>query len=57
MGVLTESMDQNAEAAWCVTETASHFDAANTINEERTKCLVLAVCGVGGLQEDLGDVS
>jgi len=50
-------MDQNAEAAWCVTETASHFDAANTINEERTKCLVLAVCGVGGLQEDLGDAS
>ena len=55
--ILTELMDQNAKAAWRVTEAASHVDAANTVNEKCTKGLVLAVGSVGRLQEDPGDVS
>jgi len=56
-GTLTELMHQDAKTARGVTETASHLDAANTVNEERAKGLVLAVGGGGGLDEDPGDVS
>ncbi len=57
MGILTELMDQDAKAARGVTETASHLDAGNTSDEERAKGFVLTVGGVGGLEEDPGDVS
>ena len=57
MGILTELMDENAKAARGVTETTSHLDAGKTSDEERAKRLVLTVGGVGGLEEDPGDVS
>ena len=56
-GILTELMHQDAKTARGVTETASHLDAANTVNEELAKGLVLAVGSVGGLEEDPGDFS
>ncbi len=57
MGILTELMDQDAKAARGVTETASHLDAGNAIDEERAKGLALTVGGVGRVEEHPSDVS
>ncbi len=39
-----------------VTEVASHLDAGETVDEEGAEGLVLAMGGVGGFEEDLGEV-
>jgi hypothetical protein len=53
---LTELMDQDAKAARGVAEAASDFGTGEAVHEEGAEGLVLAVGGVGGLEEDPGDV-
>jgi hypothetical protein len=55
-GTLAELVDEDAEAPRGVTEAASHFDAGETVDEEGAEGLVLAMGGVGGFEEDLGEV-
>ena len=57
MGILAELMDQDAKAARGVTEAASGLDAGKTVDEEGAEGLVLTVGGVGGFEEDPGEVS
>jgi hypothetical protein len=49
-------VDEDAEAPRDVTEAASHLDAGETVDEEGAEGLVLAMGGVGGFEEDLGEV-
>ena len=55
-GTLAELVDEDAEAARGVTEAASDLGAGETIDEESAEGLVLAVGGVGGFEEDPGEV-
>ena len=55
-GILAELMDEDAEAARGVTEAASGLGAGKAIDEEGAEGLVLTVGGVGGLEEDPGEV-
>jgi hypothetical protein len=55
-GTLAELVDEDAEAPRGVAEAASHLDAGETVDEEGAKGLVLAMGGVGGFEEDLGEV-
>ena len=55
-GTLAELVDEDAEAPRGVTEAASHLDAGETVDEEGAEGLVLAMGGVGGFEEDLGEV-
>ncbi len=56
VGILAELMDQDAKAAGGVTEAAGNFGAGNVVHEEGAQGLVLAMGGVGGLEEDLREV-
>ena len=55
-GTLAKLVDEDAEASWGVTEAASGLGTGNAIDEKGAKCLVLAVRGVGGFEEDAGEV-
>ena len=55
-GTLAELADEDAEAPRGVTEAASHLDAGKTVDEEGAEGLVLAMGGVGGFEENLGEV-
>ena len=55
-GILAELVDEDAEASRGVTEAASGLGAGEAIDEEGAEGLVLAVGGVGGLEEDAGEV-
>ena len=55
-GTLAELVDEDAEAPRGVAEAASHLDAGETVDEEGAKGLVLVMGGVGGFEEDLGEV-
>src|SRR5271157_996413 len=54
--VLAELVYEDSEAPRCVTEAASDLGTGDPLNEEGAKSLVLAVGGVGGFEEDLGNV-
>jgi len=54
--VLAELMDQNPEAALGVTKAASGFLGREGIDKEGAERFVLAVGGVGWLEENLGGV-
>ena len=56
-GVLSEMMDQNAETALRVAKAAGGFFGEEFLDKEGAQGLVLAVSGVGGLQEGLRRVS
>ena len=49
-------VDEDAEAPRGVTEAASNLDAGEAVDEEGAEGLVLAMGGVGGFEEDLGEV-
>ena len=49
-------MDEDSEAPWGVTEATSGLGAGEAIDEEGAEGFVLAVGGVGGLEEDPGEV-
>jgi hypothetical protein len=53
-GILAELMDQDAEATWGVAEAAGDLGAGEAVDEEGAEGLVLAVGGVGGLEEGPG---
>lgn len=55
-GILAELMDQDAEAGRGIAETAGDLGGGEAIDEEGAEGLVLAVGGVGGLEEDAGEV-
>jgi hypothetical protein len=49
-------MDQDTKAARGVAEAAGDFDTGEAVHEEGAEGLVLAVSGVGGLEEDPREV-
>ena len=49
-------VDEDTEATWGVTEAASDLGAGNLVDEEGSQGLVLAMGGVGGFEEDAGEV-
>ena len=49
-------MDEDTEATWGVTEATSDLGAGNLVDEEGSQGLVLAMGGVGGFEEDPGEV-
>jgi len=55
-GILAELVDENSEAPWSVTEATSGLGAGEVIDEEGAECFVLTVGGVGGLEEEAGEV-
>src|SRR5262249_16487343 len=55
-GILAEVMDQDAKAARGVTEATGDLGTGEVVHEEGAKGLVLAVGGVGGLEENPGEV-
>ena len=55
-GILAELVDQDTEAARGIAEAAGDLGAGEAIDEEGAEGLVLAVGGVGGLEEDAGEV-
>jgi hypothetical protein len=56
VGILAELMDQDAKAAGGVTEAAGDFETGEVVHEEGAQSLVLAVCGIGGYEENPGEV-
>ena len=54
--VLAELVDEDSEAPRRVTEAASDLGTGSPFDEEGAEGLVLAVGGVGGFEEDLGEV-
>jgi hypothetical protein len=55
-GILAELMDQDAKAAGGIAEAAGDFGTGEVVHEEGAEGLVLAVGGVGGLEEDPREV-
>ena len=55
-GILAELVDEDAEAPWGVAEAASGLGTGEAIDEEGAEGLVLTVGGVGGFEEDAGEV-
>ena len=55
-GILAELVDEDAEAPWGVPEATSGLDAGEAIDEEGAEGFVLAVGGVGGFEEEMGEV-
>ena len=55
-GILAKLVDEDAEAAWGVTEAASGLGTGNAVDEKGAEGLVLAVRGVGGFEESAGKV-
>lgn len=49
-------MDQDAKAAGSVTEATCGVGAGETVDEESAEGFVLALGGVGGFEEDPGEV-
>ena len=56
-GTLAELVDEDAEAPRGVTEAASGLGTGVPLDEESRRGLVLPVGGVGGFEEDPGEVS
>ena len=54
VGVLAEVVDQDAEAARGIAEAAGGLLGGESVDEEGAQGFVLAVGGVGGLEESLG---
>ena len=54
-GILAEVMDQDTKAAGGITEAAGDFGTGEAVHEESAEGLVLAVGGVGGLEEEAGE--
>ena len=55
-GILAKLMDEDAEASRGIAEAASGLVAGQSVDEIGTECLVLAMGGVGGFEEDPGEV-
>jgi len=55
-GTLAELVDEDAEAPRGVTEAASGLGTGEPLDEESAEGLVLPVGGVGGFEEDPGEV-
>ena len=55
-GVLTELVDKNTQAPWGVAEAARDLGTRESLHEEGTEGLVLAVGGVGRFEEDASKV-
>jgi len=55
-GIQAELVDKDATAARSVTEAASDFGAREPLDDESPKGLVLAMGGVGGFEEDAGEI-
>ena len=49
-------MDKDAEASRGVTEAVSNLGTGKSFHEEAAEGLVLAVGGIAGFEEDLGEV-
>jgi hypothetical protein len=54
--VLAKLVDEDAEAPWGIAKAARDLDTGEFVNEEGAQGLVLAVRGVGWLEEDLARV-
>ena len=57
MRVLTELMDQDAKASFGVSETPGGLPVGQTLDEVAAKGFVLSMAGVGGLEEEGGQIS
>ena len=57
MRVLAELMDQDAKASFPVPESPGSLLAAQALDEIGAKGLVLSMGGVGGLEEEGGQLS
>ena len=57
MGLLAELADQDTETARGITEAAGSLLGGEFLDEEGAQGLILAVGGVGGREEGLGQVS
>ncbi len=55
-GILAKLMDEDAEASRCITEPPSGLSAGESIDKIGPKGLVLAMSGVGGFEEDPGEI-
>ena len=55
-GILAELMDEDAKAARGVTEAVSDFGAREPVDDKGPEGLVLAMGGVGGFEENAGEV-
>jgi len=57
MRVLTELMDQDTKASFGVSEALCGLPVGQTFDEVGAKGLVLSMGGVGGLEEEGGQIS
>jgi hypothetical protein len=57
MRILAEVISQNPKTAWGVAEAAGRLFGGQVINEVGAERLILALGGIGGLKEELGEVS
>ena len=55
-GILAELMDEDAEAPRRIAEVASGLVTGQSVDEVGSEGLVLAMGGVGGFEEDPGEV-
>jgi hypothetical protein len=55
-GILAELVDQDAEASRRVSEAFGDLGARESLDEEGAEGFVLALSGVGGFEEDAGEV-
>jgi len=49
-------VDENSEAPWGVTEAASDVGTGDPLHEEGAEGIILAVGGVGRIEEGMGKV-
>ena len=55
-GILAKLVDKDAEASWGIAEAASGLVTGQSLDEVGAEGLVLAMGGVGGFEEDPGEV-
>ena len=55
-GILAKLVDQDAEAPWGIAEAAGGLFTGQSLDEIGAKGLVLTMSGVGGFEEDAGEV-
>ena len=56
LGILAEVVDQDAKASWGVAIAFGDLGPGEFLNEEGTESFVLAMCGIGGFEENAGEV-
>ena len=56
LGILAEVVDQDAKASWGVAVAFGDLGPGEFFNEEGTEGFVLAMCGIGGFEENAGEV-